>query len=131
MTTILLLNTSTAYCELLLSDDGALIDGSWEAGRTLARDLLKNIDELLASRGKSLEDLTGVGIVKGPGSFTGLRIGITVANTLAEARAIAIVGVEAGDSWRQDAIERLSRGEHDQIVLPEYGAAAHITAPRK
>lgn len=131
MTTVLLLNTSTAYCELLLSDDGALIDGSWEAGRTLARDLLKNIDELLASRGKSLEDLTGIGVVKGPGSFTGLRIGITVANTLAEARAIAIVGVEAGDSWRQDAIERLSRGEHDQIVLPEYGAAAHITAPRK
>ena len=130
MTTILFLNTSTAYCELLLSDDGALIDGSWEAGRTLARDLLKNIDELLASRGKSLEDLTGIGIVKGPGSFTGLRIGLTVANTLADDLGIPIVG-ETGEEWQARALGRLAAGENEQIVMPEYGGDAHITLPRK
>ena len=108
-----------------------MTDGSWEAGRTLAHDLLRHIDELLASRGKTRDELTGIGIVKGPGSFTGLRIGITVTNTLAEAKNIAIVGVEDGVSWRAQAVDRLHAGENDRIVLPEYGSAAHITMPRK
>ena len=128
---ILLLNTSTSYCELFLSDGDEMIDGSWEAGRTLAHDLLRRIDELLASQGKDLDELTGIGIVKGPGSFTGLRIAITVANTLAEAKGIAIVGVEGDTLWREVAKNRLRAAENDLIVLPEYGSAAHITTPRK
>lgn len=128
---ILLLNTSTSHCELFLSDGDEMINGSWEAGRTLAHDLLRHIDELLASRGKTRDELTGIGIVKGPGSFTGLRIGITVANTLAEAKGIPIVGVADDTLWREAAKDRLQAGENDLIVLPEYGSAAHITAPRK
>lgn len=127
----LLLNTTKSYCELLLRDGDELIDGSWEAGRTLARELLRRIDGVLTSRGKSLDDLTGIGIVKGPGSFTGLRIGITVANTLAEAKGIAIVGVTDNALWRDAAYQRLRAGENDRIVMPEYGSAAHITTPRK
>ena len=129
--TILLLNTSTSFCELVLSDGNEMVDGSWEAGRTLARDLLSRIDQLLASQEKTLDELTGIGIVKGPGSFTGLRIGITVANTLAEAKHIAIVGVADSTSWRELAKNRLQAGENDRIVLPEYGSTAHITMPRK
>lgn len=67
---------------------------------------------------------------RGPGSFTGLRIGLTVANTIASAQSLPIVGA-TGDEWQQQSIDRLSRGESDTIVLPEYGSGARITKPRK
>lgn len=69
-------------------------------------------------------------VYKGPGSFTGLRIGITVFNTLAYANTWPIVGV-TGDDWRQLGVKRLENKENDEIVLPEYGGEANITTPRK
>jgi len=68
--------------------------------------------------------------MKGPGSFTGLRIGITVFNTIADTNNVPIVG-ETGDSWQDKAIMRLENGENDHVVLPEYGSEANITKPRK
>lgn len=127
---ILLLNTSTSRCQLLIVDEAATYDGSWEAGRELAHGLLAKVGQLLESQDKSLHDLSGIGIYQGPGSFTGLRIGITVANTLADGINIPIVGVSGGD-WQSDALARLQDGENDQIVLPDYGGDANITTPRK
>ena len=48
---------------------------------------------------------------------------------LAEQR-IPIVGV-TGDAWREECLARLQNGRNDEIVLPEYGAEARITKPRK
>ena len=69
-------------------------------------------------------------VVNGPGSFTGLRIGITVANSIAYANGVAIVGCMS-DDWLGHGVEQLNGGVDNQIVLPEYGAAPHITPARK
>ena len=90
-------------------------------------DLPGEIDELVDN---NYEQLSGIVVYKGPGSFTGLRIGITVANAIAYGQSLPIVAV-AGDNWLTDGINQLKDGADDRIALPEYGAAPHITPPRK
>lgn len=127
---ILFLKTASPTCYLSLQEGDWRYDTSWEAGRGLAKGLLAYIETELTTQGKTWDDLTGIVVFKGPGSFTGLRIGITVCNSLAYARKLAIVGA-AGDAWQEDGLRRLEAGENDEIVLPEYGGEANITKPRK
>ena len=123
---IILLDTSTATCRLTTVDGESSNNFDWEAGRTLARGLLAFIQEKVGD----VKNISGIGIMRGPGSFTGLRIGMAVANTLADGLGVPIVG-ETGDSWRETALERLLSGEDDQVILPFYGGDAHITKPKK
>jgi tRNA threonylcarbamoyladenosine biosynthesis protein TsaB len=127
---ILLLDTSTPVCKLTLIDGDWRYDEQWQADRELAKGLLRYLQEQLQKNGKSRDDITGIGAFRGPGSFTGLRIGLTVLNTIADAQNIPIVGAE-GESWQQTAIQHLHGGQDDKIVLPHYGSDAHITKPRK
>lgn len=105
-------------------------DTTWEAGRGLAKGLLGFLEAQLATQQKTWADVTGLVVFKGPGSFTGLRIGITVFNTLAYANQLPLVGA-MGDAWQTEGLVRLASGEDDGIVLPEYGGEANITQPRK
>jgi len=127
---ILLLDTSTPICKLSFVEGDWKYDTEWEANRDLAKGLLGYLQSQLEGQGKTWKDLTGLAAFKGPGSFTGLRIGITVLNTVSYSENIPIVG-EMGDDWQQKAVRRLLSGESDAIVLPEYGGEANITQPRK
>jgi tRNA threonylcarbamoyladenosine biosynthesis protein TsaB len=127
---ILLLDTSTPVCRLTLVNDEHTTNHEWEANRDLAHGLLGYLKEKLAEAGKGWTDITGIVAYKGPGSFTGLRIGLTVLNTLTRAEHIPIVGT-SGEAWQQEGIARLIASENDEIVLPEYGGEPHITTPRK
>lgn len=127
---ILLLDTSDGLCKLAIMSGSTIINSEWQADRQLAKGLLVFIQTELEKQSLSVKDCTGIGVFKGPGSFTGLRIGLTVANTLADALSVPIVG-ETGDDWRNKAIVRLHDTQNDRIVLPDYGGEAHITKPRK
>lgn len=127
---ILLIDTSTPICRLSMVQDDWRYDTMWEAGRGLAKGLLAFLDQEISFQSKTWDDVTGLVVFRGPGSFTGLRIGITVFNSLAYARSLPIVGV-VGEDWRIRGLERLEAGENDSIVLPEYGGEANITKPRK
>lgn len=127
---ILLLDTSTPLCKLTLTDGDWRYDNQWQADRTLAKGLLAYLRDQLAEHGKTFADITAIGAFKGPGSFTGLRIGLTVLNTIADAQHIPIVGA-TGDDWQNDIFAKLQSGEDEKIVLPFYGSDAHITKPRK
>lgn len=127
---ILLLDTSTPMCRVALVDGAVRTSYEWQADRTLAKNLLRYLTETLAESGRTLHDLTGIGVMTGPGSFTGLRIGMAVCNTLADGLAIPIVGTR-GEQWQDEVLARLEAGENDRVVLPFYGAEAHITKPRK
>lgn len=127
---ILLLDTSTPTCKLTLTDGDWRYDDQWEAGRELAKGLLGYLQDQLKKNEKNWSDIMGIVAFKGPGSFTGLRIGLTVLNTLADAEKIPIVGV-SGEKWQAEGIMDILDGHNDQIVLPEYGSEPNITKPRK
>jgi len=127
---ILLLDTSTPVCRLSLVDGDWRFDDEWQADRTLAKGLLGYIHKNLHTHGKTWSDLSAIGVFEGPGSFTGLRIGLTVLNTIADSQKIPIVGGR-GEQWQADVLAKLRSGHNDQIVLPFYGSDAHITQPRK
>lgn len=127
---ILLITTAAPLCQVTLVDGDDRHTYEWQADRQLARGLLGYLRDCLARHDAAFADLRGIGAYRGPGSFTGLRIGLTVANTLADGLHIPIVGTTGGD-WQTAALQRLTAGGNDQIVLPEYGADARITQPRK
>ena len=127
---ILLLDTSTPICKLTFIDGNNRQDDDWQSDRMLAKGLLGHFDELLKKHHQTWSDISAIGVFEGPGSFTGIRIGLTVMNTIADAQNIPIVGGR-GDNWQDDVLEKLQSGKNEKIVLPFYGGEANITVPRK
>ncbi len=128
----LALKTDSEISEYYLVDSsGSIADKLiWESGRNLADGILKKLAELINKSDTSWDSIRGVVVFKGPGSFTGLRIGITVANSIAYGKKISIVG-EVGDDWLKDGVARLNQGTTDKQVIPEYGSEPNITKPVK
>ena len=128
---ILSLRTDNPEAEIGLFDNQKKISyETWQAHRQLADTLHHKIEDLLKEQKKSWQDIQGIVVFKGPGSFTGLRIGLTVANTLAYALSIPVVG-EMDEEWVQTGIGRLKNSEQDLPVMPEYGAPVHITTQKR
>ena len=98
------LDTSTNVVVLKLDDKTYEKD----LGRDMAEKLLKFIHEKLEENGKDFEDITEIDFMKGPGSFTGLRIGASIVNTL---------------------IHELKLNQ--PLIIPDYGKSANITKPVK
>ena len=114
----------------LFEDKNQIAYEVWTAHRELSKQLHRKIEDLLATKGKKLKDLNGIVCFAGPGSFTGLRIGITVGDVLAYGLNQPVVGAQDPD-WIQKGIDRLLAGDADTIALPEYGAPVHITTPKR
>ncbi len=127
---IISLDTSTPTCFIGVYDGQTWHEYSWEAGRELARNIFDYLNEALGHHQQTIKDVSGIIVLRGPGSFTGLRIGLTVMNTLADSQSIPIVG-GMGDTWRAEGLGRLQDGHNDKLVMPEYGGVPNITTPRK
>jgi tRNA threonylcarbamoyladenosine biosynthesis protein TsaB len=102
----------------------------WPGHRKLSATIHQKVQEQLEDQNRTWDDIQGVVVFSGPGSFTGLRIGVTVANTLAYGFNIPVVATQ-GEDWLEKGIARLHVGNYDTIALPEYGAPARITQQRK
>jgi tRNA threonylcarbamoyladenosine biosynthesis protein TsaB len=127
---ILTIRTDKPEAEIgLFDNDNKLAYEMWQAHRELSDTIHLKIKDILASRQKELPDIQGIVAYLGPGSFTGLRIGLSVANALADGLTTPIVGSQT-DDWLRLGLKRLQNGENDSVALPEYGAPVHIT-PQK
>lgn len=71
-------------CSAALCQDGTLLAQSWQnSGLTHSRTLLPLVDSMLKNCGASLKEVEVIAVAAGPGSFTGLRIGVATAKGLA------------------------------------------------
>jgi tRNA threonylcarbamoyladenosine biosynthesis protein TsaB len=128
---VLALRTDKPEAEIYLyENDKKLAEIKWPAHRELAETLNGKIEEILNKLSISYGDLGGIAVYKGPGSFTGLRIGMSVANALAYGLDLPIAAAGGGD-WLQTAIKKLQAGQNDKVAVPKYGAPAHVTKPKK
>ncbi|MGC1177160.1 MAG: tRNA (adenosine(37)-N6)-threonylcarbamoyltransferase complex dimerization subunit type 1 TsaB [Candidatus Saccharimonadales bacterium] len=128
---ILTIRTDKPEAEIgLFEGEAKLAYSTWHAHRQLAETIHLKIRELLESQGRDLHDIEAVVAYKGPGSFTGLRIGLSVANVLAYSLDIPIVATN-GLKWTESGIEKILDKQNDTISLPEYGAPAHTTEQKK
>ncbi|MCB0165271.1 MAG: tRNA (adenosine(37)-N6)-threonylcarbamoyltransferase complex dimerization subunit type 1 TsaB [Anaerolineae bacterium] len=91
---ILAIDTATQYAGLaLLSPDGLIAEETWYADRNHTVELLPRLERMLRVAQLQVPQLTALTVALGPGSFTGLRIGLAVAKGLALPHKLAVVGV--------------------------------------
>ena len=93
MTTLLALDSSTHSCSVALTVDGQLFNRIVTEPREHARRLLPMVDEILVESGIQLADVDALCFTRGPGSFTGLRIGFGVVQGLAFGAGLPVIGV--------------------------------------
>ena len=128
---ILSLKTNEPESEFaLFKDSKELQTTKYLAHRDLGVTIHTKIYDMLKKQKLDWNNIEGIACFEGPGSFTGLRIGLTVANTLADSLNIPIIGCQ-GDDWKKEAIKKLLDGENNKKVMPFYGAEPHITTPKK
>ncbi len=125
---ILALDTATRTPTLaLVGAAGEVIDErQWQSEHRHGEQLLQRLDDLLTAAGATPSELTGVIVGIGPGSFTGLRIGLATAKTIAYSLEVPIVGVSTsqalalaavwGDGARHEIAVGLPAGATDRYV---------------
>lgn len=130
---ILLIEAVSPQTQLWLAEPAAVTSPRlilvWDSGRSLADELLGHIVGVLAEAKLALAEVSGIVLMGGPGSFTSLRIGHTVANALADSLGVPVVNA-VGSGWQQEGLAALKTASSGRPVLPHYGAEPNITAPR-
>lgn len=93
---ILYIDTSSSYLYAgIVSDDKLLCEVKKEFGHSLSEEALPNIAKLFAEKKLAAKDIDKILVVNGPGSFTGIRIGITIAKVYAWSLNIPIATLSA------------------------------------
>jgi len=137
---ILAIDTGTSLVVVAAGSlDGSLLGvRTFAAGHRHGSHLLPAIEALTADSGLGLDRLAGVVVGLGPGAFTGLRVGLATAKTLAHALGVPIVGVPTGEALLRAAGAReggdrggatllLPAGPHDRVVVVP-GASPRLEA---
>lgn len=128
---VLTIRTDKPEAELAIHDGNKkLVEEKWQAHRILADTINSKLEKMLKLLSISFSDIEGIVCFEGPGSFTGLRIGLSVGNALAYAQNIPIVASK-GDNWIEKGIKKLEAGENQKIVTPYYDRPAATTTPKK
>jgi len=107
---IICLETSTALCSVALCDSNGVV-ALKESGENKSHASLLTVftGELLSDAGLKADALEAVVVSKGPGSFTGLRIGVSVAKGIAYAASIPLIGIETTRSMYHGVTDTLKK----------------------
>jgi len=111
---ILALESSAKAASVALSEDGKLVCQYWqESGLTHSRTLLAMAESLLKNLEMTMSDIDALAVAKGPGSFTGIRIGVAAAKGLAWGADKPVIGVSTLEAMAYHLIDR-----EDYVICP-------------
>lgn len=131
---ILSIDTSgdgAGFAALSIDEDGTvqpLAVGVLPEAKGLSRQIIAAIDIVLERAGWTLDEVDLLAAGLGPGSWTGLRIGLTTAKTLAQSRAWALAGVPTFDAIAQAVWRQAWNDEVDEDAAPDDDAASDDAA---
>lgn len=139
---LLAIDTSEQTCSAaLINADGEASHRSENIGRGHAERLLPLIDELLTEFGAAYQDVTRLVVTTGPGTFTGLRVGLSVARGIALANAVPCVGLSglevlACQAYQENAdyscpVHALIKGRAGQVFYQQFLGAQNDGVPKK
>jgi tRNA threonylcarbamoyladenosine biosynthesis protein TsaB len=127
------LDTSTSYASIALARGEQLVaELSWDVGRRHSQQLLDRLAWLLQSSGSAPADLSAIAVARGPGSFNGVRVAVTVAKSLAFALGLPVFACSTLDILAWGCASAGARGS--LVTLLEAGrgevyAARYIATP--
>jgi tRNA threonylcarbamoyladenosine biosynthesis protein TsaB len=90
---LLAIDTSTDWSGVALTDGNSWAELNWSAGRHQTTQVLPEIERLLVRMSVSMGDVGAIAVAIGPGSFSGLRVGLSLAKGFALAEEVALIGV--------------------------------------
>jgi len=102
---VLALDGATEACSVALLVNGAVIARTIESGKSNALKILSMAEEVLAEAQVSLSMLDGIAAGVGPGAFTGVRIGVAVAQGLAFGAGLTVVPVTTLEALAMQVLE--------------------------
>ena len=111
------------------NENQEIVAKTWQAGRELSTQILSVITEIYSQAGITQKQITGIVVFEGPGSYTGLRISISVANALAYSSQIPVIG-STGEKWIELGIESLQSIKKFTPISPVYGGEVFTTKPK-
>ncbi len=124
----LALDTSTAALTIALMRDGQVIaERSTEAERNHSLRLLPDVQELLSAHGRKAADLSGIAVGHGPGSYTGIRVAVTAAKTLAWSLKLPLIGISSLEALAYGAAMRAVGGVANEGEAAHAAVAADAT----
>ena len=123
MAKILIFESSTEVCSVALSEDGKLIDLKEDkSGQNHARLLTIFVEQLLTENKIPATAIDAVAVSMGPGSYTGLRIGISAAKGFCYANHIPLIAISSLKAMAQKVIrnfsEKNSSSEKKRLYCP-------------
>ncbi len=127
---LIAIDTATKYLGLALYDDQSLIaEQMWRTGNQHNTLLAPSIKNLLQICDVKASDITMVAVANGPGSYTGLRIGVAMAKGLASVRQLPLIGVNTLDIIARgqaliepdDTLLCVIQAGRKRIIVGEYG----------
>ena len=123
---VLAVDTSTRASIVALGAGGPLVVSRRDVQHRHGSHVLEQIDEVLEQAGRSLDEVEALAVGTGPGSFTGLRVGLATLKTIAYARQLPLVGVMSSDALR--AAAAATGVAADAVVVLPAGARDHYLA---
>jgi len=115
---ILALDAATEACSVALLNNDEVVSHFEICPQQHSQKLLPFVDKVLVDAGLSLNQLDGLAFGQGPGSFTGVRIGVAITQGLAFAADLPVVGVSNLAMMAQEAIER----HQANVIVPAIDA---------